>query len=155
MAVGSSSNWYACHWYMGAYFTRLADLRVLRVCYLTLLSPSLLFFPSCSSLFSFLLTYFSPSFLLSLLLSFSFYRLFSFLSSFSRARPAGDQATNMRVNYAYPLLRYLTCLWLERAGNHARWEKKITRHARRYRETFDHGIQPSQHNDYGWTKFTF
>ena len=39
MPVGSSGNWYARHWYMGAYFTRLAEPASSTVCYLARFLP--------------------------------------------------------------------------------------------------------------------
>lgn len=134
MVVGSSSNWYACHWYMGAYFTRLADLRSLQVCYLTLLSPSFFSFPLVRV---FSTDYFSPFPFLSFFLPPSLALLLSFfplvLLSSSTSPEIGLPI--WAVNYAYPLLRYLTCLWLEWAGAESRSTgKKVARRARRYGE---------------------
>lgn len=151
MVVGSSSNWYACHWYMGAYFTRLADLRSLRVCYLTLLSPSFFSFPLVRA--SFLLTI---SLLLPFFLPSSFSCSFSFLSFFSRARPAGDRATNMSGELCLPFVKILDVSLIGTSGGRVTLNGEKSRQAyTKIRGTFDHGIQPSRHNDHGWTKFTF
>lgn len=126
---------------MGAYFTRLADLRVLRVCYLAMLSPSrsLLSLSSEPLLSSTGYFFPSPSLPPFLFLSLSS----SFLSFFSRAQPAGDRATNMRGELCLPFVKILDVSLIGmRGGSHIQRGKKVTGRARSYEEPLTTASNP-------------
>lgn len=131
MAVGSSSNWYACHWYMGAYFTRLADLRGLRVCYLTLLSPFFSFpLVQVSFLFYWLFLSFFLLFFLSLVL-------------LPSSTNQGDRATNMSGELCLPFVKILDVSLIGTSGgSHAQRGKKVAMHAWRYEEPLTTASNP-------------
>jgi len=143
MAVGSSSNWYALIDIWKHISQRRSASSPSLSC--VTLPPSL----SLSLSFAFVL-FFSSRLSLSSTDSFfpsSFSSLCpppSFLSFFSHELgPAGDRRLPIcAVNYAYPLLRSLTCLWLERAGAAGlNGGKKVAGRARGYGEPLTTAVQ--------------
>lgn len=116
MPVGSSGNWYARHWYMGAYFTRLAEPRALWFVISRIFS--LVSIPYRYIAFSF---------------SRIVQRCFLLFSTFTLLLDQARSWLPIRaMNYARPLLSSLTCIWLEaRVCPFSRTDRAYMEHTRK------------------------